>query len=95
MYLRFTLLMRKHLNWSKEYGLCVDDLKIVWSDSFNPQLKFMKNDILFDVFCCSYNLGILYLFKALQLSQEELNNSRKESMKYAKNAYYLFNKMRN
>lgn len=54
----------------------------------------MKNDIHFDVFCCFYNLGVMYLYKAAALAEEELNNSRKESMKCAKSAYYLFNRMR-
>jgi len=77
MYVRFALLMSKHLNWSKEYGVMVDDLKIVWYDSFNPQVKFMKNDIHYDIFCCYYNLGVMYFYKAIVLSYEELNNSRK------------------
>lgn len=94
MYVRFALIMSKRLNWNKDYGQVVDDVKIVWYDSFNPQLKFMKNDIHFDIFCCFYNLGILYFYKAAILAMEELNNSRKESMKCAKIAYYLFNKMR-
>lgn len=94
MYLRFALMMGKHLNWNKEFGLTVDDLKIVWYDSFNPQLKFMKNDIYFDIFCCYYNLGVMYFYKAMILAEEELNNSRKESMKCAKTAYFLFNRMR-
>ncbi len=77
MYLRFALLMSKHLNWNREYGITVDDLQIVWYDSFNPQLKFMKNDIHFDIFCCFYNLGIMYFYKAVTLAQEELNSSKK------------------
>lgn len=43
MYVRFALIMSKRLNWNKDYGPIVDDLKLVWYDSFNPQLKFMKN----------------------------------------------------
>lgn len=94
MYLRFALIMSKRLNWNKDYGQVVDDMKIVWYDSFNPQLKFMKNDIHFDIFCCFYNLGVLYFYKAVLLSSEELNSARKESMKCAKTAFYLFNRMR-
>ena len=70
MYLRFALLMSKHLNWNKEYGLTVDDIKIVWYDSFNQQFKFMKNDIHFDIFCCFYNLSIMYFYKASLLAEE-------------------------
>jgi hypothetical protein len=77
MYLRFAIIMSKRLNWNKDFGTIVDDLKIVWYDSFNPQLKFMKNDIYFDIFCCFYNLGILYFYKAVILAMEELNNVRK------------------
>ena len=69
--------MSKRLNWNKDYGPMVDDLKIVWYDSFNPQLKFMRNDIFFDIFCCFYNLGILYFYKSVILGMEELNNARK------------------
>lgn len=94
MYLRFALLMSKHLNWNKDYGPIVDDLKIVWYDSFNPQLKFMKNDIHFDIFCCFYNLGVMYFYKAVLLGMEELNSAKKDSMKCAKAAFFLFNKMR-
>ena len=77
MYVRYALMMSKHLNWNKEYGLTVDDLKIVWYDSFNQQFKFMKNDIHFDIFCCFYNLGIMYFYKASLLAEEELNTSKK------------------
>lgn len=69
MYLRYALLMSKHLNWNKEFGVTVDDLKIVWYDSFNPNLKFMKNDIHYDIFCCFYNLGIMYFYKSVLLAQ--------------------------
>ena len=54
----------------------------------------MKNDIYYDIFCCYYNLGIMYFYKSILLGFEELNNSRKESMKCAKTAYFLFNRMR-
>jgi hypothetical protein len=70
MYVRFALIMGKRLDWNKDFGQMVDDVKIVWYDSFNPQLKFMKNDINFDVFCCFYNLGILYFYKAVLLANE-------------------------
>ncbi len=36
----------------------------------------------------------MYFYKAMILAEEELNNSRKESMKCAKTAYFLFNRMR-
>ena len=75
--------------------MTVDDLKITWYDSFNPQFKFMKNDIHYDIFCCFYNLGIMYFYKASVLAEEELDSSKKESMKSAQNAYYLFHRMRN
>ena len=68
MYMRFALLMSKHLNWNRDYGAVVDDVKIVWYDSFNGGIKFLKNDIHFDIFCCFYNLAILYSYKAIQLS---------------------------
>jgi len=95
MYVRFALLMSKHLNWQKEFGTVVDDVKIVWYDSFNPNVKFMKNDINFDVFCCFYNLAVLYLYKAIHFSFEDLNSTRQESIKCAKTAYFLLNRMRN
>ena len=43
MYLRYAKLIAKHFNWNSEYGNTVQDCNIVWYDSFNPQLKFMKS----------------------------------------------------
>ena len=36
----------------------------------------------------------MYFYKAVTLAEEELNSSKKESMKCAKISYYLFNRMR-
>lgn len=94
MYIRYALILSKHLNWNKDYGQVVDDLKIVWYDSFNPGLKFMKTDIHFDIFCCFYNLAIMYFFKAVTMASEDLMSSRKESARCAKISYYLLNQMR-
>ena len=42
MYVRYARLIAKHFNWNSDHGNIVQDCNIVWTDSFNPQLKFMK-----------------------------------------------------
>ncbi len=64
MYVRYARLIAKHFNWDSQYGSIVENFNITWCDSFNPQLKFSKPEIHFDIFCCFYNLGVLYFFKA-------------------------------
>ena len=43
MYAKYALMLAKHLNWNKDYGVTVSDLKLVWHDSFNHPTAFMKN----------------------------------------------------
>lgn len=95
MYVRYARLIAKHFNWNADYGATVQECNIVWSDSFNPELKFMKPEIHFDIFCCYYNLGILYFQKASTLCSEDLIASKKEAIAFAKRAYYYFYQMRN
>lgn len=64
MYVRYARLIAKHFNWDSQYGSIVENFNITWCDSFNPQLKFSKPEIHFDIFCCFYNLGVLYFYKA-------------------------------
>ena len=43
MYAKYALMLAKHLNWNKDYGVTVSDLKLTWHDSFNPQTVFTKS----------------------------------------------------
>lgn len=54
----------------------------------------MKNEIHYDIFCCFYNIAVMYFHKANILSMEDLINSKKESIRAAKIAFYLFNQVR-
>ncbi len=65
MYVKYAKLMAKHLNWNRDYGAVVEDLNLSWFDSFNPGVKYSKSDIGFDIFCCYYNLGVMYMYKAV------------------------------
>lgn len=77
MYTKYALTLAKHLNWNKDYGVVVNDLKLTWHDSFNPGAVFTKSEIHFDIFCCFYNLSVMYFHKANILSAEDLINSKK------------------
>ena len=94
MYAKYALTLAKHLNWNKEFGPVVNDLHLTWHDSFNSGISFMKNEIQYDVFCCFYNIGVMYFYKANLLCIEDLISSKKESIKAAKIAFYLFNQVR-
>lgn len=52
-------------------------------------MQFTKNTILFDVFCCYYNLAIIYFSRALKLSEVDLDSSRRDAMMKAKYAAFL------
>ena len=95
MYVRYARLIAKHFNWNSEHGNIVQECNITWGDSFNPNLKFMKPEIHFDIFCCYYNLGVLYFQKANSLCYEDLGSAKKEAIGFAKRAYYFFYQMRN
>lgn len=69
-------------------------VQIIWADSFQPTLEFTKNTILFDVFCCYYNLAIILFTRALRLSEVDLDASRKEGMTKAKHAAFLLGEMK-
>ena len=43
MYTKYALMLAKHLNWSKDYGVMVSDLELTWRDSFNSGQSYMKN----------------------------------------------------
>lgn len=77
MYTKYALTLAKHLNWNKDYGVVVNDLKLTWHDSFNPAATFTKSEIHFDIFCCFYNLAVMYFHKSNILSTEDLINSKK------------------
>jgi hypothetical protein len=42
----------------------VNDLHLTWHDSFNQGASFMKNEIHYDIFCCFYNIAVMYFHKA-------------------------------
>lgn len=94
MYVRLARLMAQHLNWNKEFGETVEGLTLTWQDSFNPSLTCTKGEIDFDIFCCYYNLGVLYFQKSYLLAKEDLMSVWEESARSAKIAAYLFNRMR-
>lgn len=94
MYVRYARLIAKHFNWNPDYGQTVQDFNLVWHDSFNPQITFMKPEIHFDIFCCYYNLGVLYFYKSASLCMEDLPSSKKDSISFAKKSQYFFNQMR-
>ena len=77
MYIKYARLISKHFNWNSDYGPTVQDFNIVWHDSFNPQITFMKPEIHFDIFCCYYNLGVMYFYKASSICMEDLPSTRK------------------
>jgi hypothetical protein len=94
MYAKYALMLAKHLNWNKDFGPVVNDLHLTWHDSFNSGITFMKNEIHYDIFCCFYNIAVMYFHKANILSTEDLINSKKESIRAAKISFYLFNQVR-
>lgn len=69
-------------------------VQLTWFDSFQPGMQFTKNTILFDIFCCYYNLAIIYFTRAMRLGDVDLDTSRKEAMTKAKYAAYLLNEMK-
>jgi hypothetical protein len=72
----------------------VQGVQLTWFDSFQPGMQFTKNTILFDIFCCYYNLAIIYFTRAMRLGDVDLDTSRKEAMTKAKYAAYLLNEMK-
>lgn len=94
MYVRYCRLIAKHFNWNPEDGQIVQEFNICWKDSFNPQIRFVKPEIHFDIFCCFYNLGVLNFYKASLRCVEDFLNSRKEAIMFAKRSFYYFNQMR-
>ena len=54
----------------------------------------MKSEIHFDIFCCYYNLGVMYFYKAVNKCMEDLMSSMKEAMQCGKRAAFYFNQMR-
>lgn len=69
-------------------------VQITWADSFQPTLEFSKGSILFDIFCCYYNLAIIYFTRAMRLSDVDLDGARKEAMTKAKYAAFLLGEMK-
>jgi hypothetical protein len=93
-YVRYCRLISKHFNWNPDYGATVEGFNVTWMDSFNPSVKFSKPEIHLDIFCCFYNLGVLYFYKAGLKCNDDLFSSRKESVQFGKKAYFYFNQMR-
>jgi len=46
------------------------------------------------VFCCYYNLAVLYMTRALQFCSSDNDNLKKEGIVKAKNAAYLLREMK-
>jgi hypothetical protein len=46
------------------------------------------------VFCCYYNLAVMYITRALKLSEVELDSSRKDAIAKAKSAAFLLKEMK-
>jgi hypothetical protein len=93
-YSKYALIILKRFNWDTNRGRSVQGVQITWADSFQPNLEFTKNSILFDIFCCYYNLAIIYFTRALRLSEIDLDTSRKEGMTKAKYAAFLIGEMK-
>lgn len=81
-------------NWNSERGKVVQGLTLTWYDSFQGKLEFHKNAIGIDVFCCFYNLAVLYLNRALKLSGVDSDKARMEAIASARNAAYLIKEMK-
>jgi hypothetical protein len=76
MYVRYCRLIEKHFNWKSEYGEIVQDCNFTWYDTFS-NVKCMRPEIHFDIFCCYYNLGILYLDKAIRQCDSDIPSKMK------------------
>lgn len=57
-------------------------------------MESFKDTIAFDVYCCYYNLVVLYFMRASKLSEVDLDSSRKEAINKAKSAAYLLKEIR-
>lgn len=69
-YTRYALVLLNRFNWNSDRGKVVTGLTLTWYDSFQQKLEFKKSLIVFDVFCCYYNLAILQLTKCLRCNVE-------------------------
>ena len=76
-YVRYALVLLNRFNWNSERGRVVNGLQLTWYDSFQPKLEFKKHLIVFDVFCCYYNLAVLYMTRALQYCASDNDNLKK------------------
>jgi hypothetical protein len=94
VYTKYALIILKRFNWNSNKGKAVQGVNIVWCDSFQHQIVQQRSTISFDVFCCYYNLAIIYFLRALKLSQVDLESSRKDAMTKAKSAAYLLKEMK-
>lgn len=90
-YTKYALIILKRFNWDLDKGKAVRGVNIVWRDSFQPKIEYHKDSILFDVFCCYYNIAVMCLMRAIKLSQVDLDSSRKDAMTKAKYAAFLVN----
>ena len=92
-YAKYASIILKRFNWNSENGKSISGVSFIWLDSFQKVESF-KDTIAFDIYCCYYNLVVLYFMRALKLSQIDLDSSRKEAMTKAKAAAYILKEIR-
>jgi hypothetical protein len=88
-YTKYALVILNRFNWDSSRGKCVEGIDLTWYDSFQPKQEFRRHTIPLDIFCCYYNLAVMYFTRALKLSEVDLDTYRKEAViktKYA--AFY-------
>lgn len=93
-YTRYALVILNRFNWDSQRGKAVEGLQLSWYDSFQPKLVFHRHTISFDVFCCYYNLAVMYFTRAMKLAEVELDSSRRDAVAKAKAAAYLLREMK-
>ena len=49
---------------------------------------------MFDVFCCYYNLAIMYITRSFKLSETDLESARKEAINKSRSAAFLLREMK-
>lgn len=93
-YTKYALIILNRFNWNSERGAHVTGLELTWHDSFQIQQTFKRHGITFDVFCCFYNLAVMYFCRAVKLSEVELDSSRRDAVSKAKSAAWLCREMK-
>lgn len=87
-YSKFANILLKRFNWNSDNNQGMGNISFRWMDSFQ-KVESAKNTIAFDIYCCYYNLAVLYFTRALKLSQVDLDSSRKDAITKAKSAAFV------